>query len=135
MELLENPVARQYLCCSDNLPSAPQGGTIFKAVRSTKALRRIVQDTPAAESEEELKSLLMRVKGESERAGLKVNTQKTEIMASVPITPWQINGETMETVTYFIFLGTKITADGDYCCDIKIYLLLGRKAMTNLDSI
>ena len=72
---------------------------------------------------------------ESKNVGLKFNIQKTKIMASGPITSWQINGETMETVTYFIFLGTKITADGDYCCEIKIYLLLGRKAMTNLDSI
>ena len=88
-----------------------------------------------AESEEELKSVLMKVKEESEKVAVKLNMQKTKIMASGPITPWQINGETMETVTYFIFLGTKITADGDYCCEIKIYLLLGRKAMTNLDSI
>ena len=88
-----------------------------------------------AESEEELKSVLMKVKEESEKVAVKLNMQKTKIMASGPITPWQINGETMETVTYFIFLGTKITADGDYCCEIKIYLLLGRKAMTNLGSI
>ena len=81
-----------------------------------------------AESEEELKSLLMKVKQESEKAGLKLNIQKTKIMASFPITSWQIDGETMETVTYFIFLGSKITTDGDYGHQIKIHLLLGRKA-------
>ena len=88
-----------------------------------------------AESEEELKSLLMKVKEESEKAGLKLNIQKTKIMASGPITSWQINGETMETVTDFIFLGSKITADGDCSHEIKRRLLLGRKTMTNLDSI
>ena len=88
-----------------------------------------------AESEEELKSVLMKVKEESEKVAVKLNMQKTKIMASGPITPWQINGETMETVTYFIFLGTKITADGDCSHEIKRHLLLGRKAMTNLDSI
>ena len=88
-----------------------------------------------AESKEELKTLLMKVKEESEKAGLKLNIQKTKIMASSPITPWQIDGETMETVTDFIFLGSKITADGDCSFDIKRCLLLGRKAMTNLDSI
>ena len=88
-----------------------------------------------AESEEELKSLLMRVKEETEKAGLKFNIQKTKIMASGPITSWQIDGETMETVKDFIFLGSKITADGDCSCEIKRCLLLGRKAMTNLDSI
>ena len=88
-----------------------------------------------AESEEELKSLLMRVKEESEKAGLKLNIQKTKIMAPGPITSWQIDGETMETVTDFIFLGSKINGDGDCSHEIKTYLLLGRKAMTNLDSI
>ena len=88
-----------------------------------------------AESEEELKSLLMKVKEESEKAGLKLNIQKTKIMASGPITSWQIDGETMETVTDFIFLGSKITADGDCSHEIKRRLLLGREAMTNLDSI
>ena len=88
-----------------------------------------------AESEEELKSLLMKVKEKSEKAGLRLNTQKTKIMASSSITSWQIDGETMETVTGFIFRGSKITADGDYTHDIKRRLLLGRKAMTNLDSI
>ena len=88
-----------------------------------------------AESEEELKSLLMKVKDESEEVGLKLNIQKTKIMASSPITSWQIDGETMETVRDFIFLGSKITADGDCSHEIKRRLLLGRKAMTNLGRI
>ena len=88
-----------------------------------------------AESEEELKSLLMKVKEESEKDGLKLNIQKTKIMASGPITPWQIDGETMEAMTYFIFLGSKITADSDFSHEIKRCLFLGRKAMTDLDSI
>ena len=88
-----------------------------------------------AESEEEFKSLLMKVKEESEKAGLKLNIQKTKIMASSSITSWQIDGETMDTVRDFIFLGSKIPADGDCSHEIKRHLLLGRKAMTNLDSI
>ena len=88
-----------------------------------------------AESEEELNRLLMRVKKESEKAGLKLNIHKTKIMASSPITSWQIDGETVETVTDFIFLGSKVTVDGDCSHEIKRHLLLGRKAMTNLDSI
>jgi len=88
-----------------------------------------------AESEEELMSLLMKGKEESEKVGLKFNIQKTKIMASGPITSWQIDGETMETVRDFIFLGSKITADGDCSHEIKRPLLLGTKAMTNLDSI
>ena len=88
-----------------------------------------------AESEEELKSLLMKVKEESENVGLKFNIQKTKIMASGPITSWQIDGETVETVSDFIFLGSKITADGDCSHETKRCLLLGRKAVTNLDSI
>ena len=88
-----------------------------------------------AESEEELKSLLMKVKEESEKVGLKLNIQKTKTMAPGPITSWQKDGETMETVRNFIFLGSKITADGDCSHEIKRRLLLGRKAMTNLDSI
>ena len=88
-----------------------------------------------AESEEELKSFLMKVKEESEKVGLKLNTQKTKIMTSGPIISWQIDGETMETVSDFIFFGSKITADGDCSYEIKRRLLLGRKAMTNLDSI
>ena len=88
-----------------------------------------------AESEEELKSLLVKVKEESEKVGLKLNIQKTKIMASGPITSWQIDGVTMETVTDFIYLGPKITEDGDCSHEIKRLLLLGRKAMTNLDNI
>ena len=91
--------------------------------------------TLVAENKEKLKSLLMKVKEESEKAGLKLNIQKTKIMASGPITSWQIDGETMETVTYFILGGSKITADGDCSHDIKRHLLFGKKAMTNLDSI
>ena len=88
-----------------------------------------------AESEEELKSLWMKVKEESEKAGLKLNIQKTKIMAPDPITSWQIDGETMEIVTDFISLGSKITADSDCSHEIKRHLILGRKAMTNLDSL
>ena len=88
-----------------------------------------------AESKEELKSLLMNVKEESEKAGLKLNIQKSMIMASGPITSWQIDGETVETVSDFIFLGSKLTADGDCSHEIKRRLLLGRKVMTNLDNI
>ena len=88
-----------------------------------------------AESEEELKSLLMKVKAESEKVGLKLNIQKTKIMPSGPITSWEIDGETVETVSDFIFLGSKITTDGDCSHEIKRRLLLGRKVMTNLDSI
>ena len=88
-----------------------------------------------AESEEELKSLLIKVKKESEKAGLKLNIPKTKIMASGPITSWEIDGETVEIVADFIFLGSKITADGDCSHEIKRYLLLGRKVLTNIDSI
>ena len=88
-----------------------------------------------AESEEELKSLLMKVKEESEKVGLKLSVQKTKIMASGPITSWEIDGETVETLTGFILGGSKITADGDFNHEIKKHLLLGRKVMTNLDSI
>ena len=88
-----------------------------------------------AESEEELKSLLMKVRAESGKVGLKLNIQKTKIMASSPISSWQIDGETMKTVADFIFLGSKITADGNCSHEIKRRLLLGRKVMTNLDSI
>ena len=90
---------------------------------------------PLVESEEELKSLLMKVKEESEKVGLKLNIQKTKIMASGPITSWEIDGETVETVSDFVLLGSKITADGDCSLEIKRHLLLGRKVMTNLDSI
>ena len=103
--------------------------------RNINNLRYADDTTLMAESEEELKTLLMKVKEENEKTGLKLNIQKTKIMASGPITSWQIDGETMETVTDFIVLGSKITADGDYRHEIKRSLLLGRKAMTNLDSI
>ena len=98
-------------------------------------LRYADDTTLMAESEEELKSLLMKVKVENEKVGLKLNIQKTKIMTSGPITSWQINGETMETVTDYIFLASKITAHRDCSHEIKRCLLLGRKAMTNLDSI
>ena len=103
------------------------------ARRNSNNLRYADDTTLMAESEEELKSLLM--KEESENAGLKLNIQKTKIMASGPITSWQVDGETMETVTDFILWGSKIPADGDCSHEIKRHLLLGRKAMTNLDSI
>ena len=105
------------------------------AGRNIKNLRYADDTTLMAESEKDLKGLLMKVKEESEKVGLKLNIQKTKITASGPITSWQIVGETMETVTNFIFLGSKITADGDCSHKIKRCLLLGRKAMTNLDSI
>ena len=105
------------------------------AGRNINNLRYADDTTVVAESEEELKSLLMKVKEESEKVGLKLNIQKMKIMAAGPITSWQIDGETMETVVDFIFLGSKITADGDCSHEIKRPLLLGRKVMTNLDSI
>ena len=105
------------------------------ARRNINNLRYVDDTTLMAESEEELKSLLMKVKEESKQAGLKLNIQKTKIMESGPIISWQIDGETMKTVTDFIFLGSEITADGDCSHEIKRHLLLGRKAMVNLDSI
>ena len=105
------------------------------AGRNSNNLRYADNTTIKAESEEELKSILMKVKEESEKVGLKLNIQKTKIIASSPITSWQIDGETVETVSDFIFLGSKITADGDCSHEIKRRLLLGRKVMTNLDSI
>ena len=105
------------------------------AGRNLSNLRYADDTTLMAESEEELKSILMKVKEESEKVGLKLNIQKTKIMASGPITSWEIDGETMETVSDFIFLGSKITADGDCSHEIKRCLLLGRKVMTNLDRI
>jgi len=105
------------------------------AGRNINNLRYADDTTLMAEIEEELKSLLMKVKEESEKFGLKLNIQKTEIMASSPITSWQIDGEIVETVSDFIFLGSRITADGDCNHEIKWHLLLGRKVMTNLDSI
>ena len=105
------------------------------AGRNINNLRYADDTTLMAESEEELKSLLMNVKKESEKVGLKLNIQKTKIMASGPITPWEIDGETVQTVPDFILGGSKITADGDYSHEIKRRLLLGRKVMSNLDSI
>ena len=105
------------------------------AGRNISNLRYADDTTLMAESKEELKSLLLKMKEESEKAGLKLNIQKTKIMASGPITSWQIDGETMETVTDFISLGSKITADSDFSHEIKKHLLLGRKAITNLDNI
>ena len=105
------------------------------AGKNINNLRYADNTTLMAESEEELKSLLMKVKEESEKVGLKLNIQKTKVMASSPITSWQIDRKTMETVTDFIFGGSKITAYGDCSHEIKRHLLLGRKAMTNLDSI
>ena len=105
------------------------------AGRNINNLRYADDTTLTVESEEELKSLLMKAKEESEKAGLKLKFQKTKVMASGPITSWQIDGETMETVSDFIFLGSKLTADGDHSHEIKRHLLLGGKAMTNLDSV
>ena len=105
------------------------------AGRNINNLRYADDTTLMAESQEELKSIFVKVKEESEKVGLKVNIQKTKIMASHPITSWRIDGETMETVTDFIFLDPKITADGDCSHEIKRCLLLGRRAMTNLNSI
>ena len=105
------------------------------ARRNINNTRYAYDSTFMAESKEELKSLLMKLKEESKKAGLKLNIQKIKIRASGPITSWQIDGETMETVTDFIFLGSKITADGDCSHEIKRGMLLGRKAMTNLDSL
>ena len=105
------------------------------ARRNINNLRYTDDTTLMAESEEELKSLLMKVKEESEKVGLKLNIQKTKIVASGPITSWEIDGETVKTVSHFILRGSKITADGDCTHEIKRHLLLGRKVMTNLDSI
>ena len=105
------------------------------AGRNINNLRYADDTTLMAESEEELKSLLMKVKEENEKVGLKLNIQKTKIMASGPITSWEIDGETVETMSDFIFGGSKITADGDCSYEIKRCLLFGRKVMTNLDSI
>ena len=105
------------------------------ARRNINNLRYADDTTLMAESEEELKNFLMKVREESEKVGLKFNIQKTKIMASGPVTSWQIDGETVETVTDFIFLSSKITTDGDFSHEINRRLLLGRKVMTNLDSI
>ena len=111
-----------------------QAGIKF-AGRNINNLRYADDTTLMAESEEELKSLLMKVKGKNEKVGLKLNIQKTKVMASGPIISWEIDGETMETVTVFIFLGSKIIADGDCSHEIQRCLLLGRKVTTNLGSI
>ena len=116
-----------------NLEEAQAGIKIAR--RNINNLRYADDTTLMAESEEELKSLLMKVKMESEKLGLKLNIQKTKIMASGPTTSWEIDGETVETVSDFIFLGSKITADGDCSHEIKRRLLVGRRVMTNLDSI
>ena len=118
---------------NSRLDEAPAG--IKTGVRNINSLRNADNTTLMAESEEELKSFLMKMKEESKKAGFKLSIQKMKIMASSPITSWQIDGETMETVTDIIFLGSKITADGDCSHEIKRCLLLGRKAMTNIDSI
>ena len=123
----------EYIMRNAGLEEAQAGIKIAK--RNINNLRCADDTTLMAESEEELKSLLMKVKEESKKVGLKLNIQKTKIMASSPITSWQIYGETMKIVTDFIFGGSKITADGDCNHEIKRHLLLGRKAMTNLDSI
>ena len=121
----------EYIMQNDGLDEAQTGTKI--AGRNINNLRYADDSTLMTESEEELKSLLMKVKEESEDTGLKLNIQKMKIMASSPITTWQIGGETMETVADFIFLGSKITANGDCSHEIKRCLLLGRKAMTDLD--
>ena len=118
---------------NSGLDEAKAGIKIAK--RSINHLRYADDTTLMAESEEELKCLLMKVKEESEKVGLKLNIQKTKIMASGPITSWEIDGETVETAADFIFLGSKITADGDCSHEIKRCLLIRRKVMTNLDSI
>ena len=123
----------EYITRNAGLDEAQAGIKI--AGRNINHLRYADDTTLMEESEEELKSLLMKVKVESEKVGLKLNIQKTKIMASGPLTSWEIDGETVETVSDFIFLGSKITADGDCNHKIKTHLLLGRKAMTNLDSI
>ena len=124
----------EYIMRNAGLEGAQAGIKIAR--RNINHLRYADDIILMAESEKKkLKSLLMKVKEESEKVGLKLNIRKTKIMASVPITPWQIGGETVETVADFIFLGSKITADGDFSHEIKTHLLLGRKVMTNLDSI
>ena len=123
----------EYIMRNAGLEEAQAGIKIAR--RNTNNLRYTDDTTLMAESEEELKSLLMKVKEESEKVGLKLNIKKTKIMTSGPITSWQIDGETVETVSDFIFLGSKITADGDCSHEVKRCLLLGRKVMTNLDSV
>ena len=123
----------EYIVQNNRLDEAQAGIKI--AGRNINNLRYADDTTFTAESKEELKSLLMKIKEESEKAGLKINIQKTKIMASGPITSWQIDGQTMETMTGFVLGGSKITADGDCSHEIKRCLLLGRRVMINLDSI
>ena len=123
----------EYIVRNPGLEEAQAGIKIARV--NINNLRYADDTTLMAESEEELKSLLIKVKEESEKVGLKLNIQKIKIIASGPITSWQIVGETMETVRDFIFGGSKITADGDFSHEMKRLLLLGRKVMTNLDSI
>ena len=123
----------EYIMRNAGLEEAQAGIKIARG--DINNLRYADDTTLMVESEEELKSLLMKVKEESEKVGLKLNTQKTKVMASGPITSWRIDGETLETVADFIFLGSKITVDGDCSHEIKRCLLLGRKVMTNLDSV
>ena len=123
----------EYIMQNASLDEAQAGIKIAR--RNINNLRYADDTTLMAEGKEELKSLLMKVKEESETVGLKLNIQKTKIMASGPISSWQIDGKTMETVIDFIFLGSKITADGNCSQEIKRHLLLGRKAMTNQDSM
>ena len=123
----------EYIMRNAGMNEAQDGSKIAR--RNISNLRYVDDTTLMTESKEELKNHLMKVKEESKNAGLKLNIQKTKIMASIPITSWQIDGEKMEIVTDFIFLGSKITADGDCSHETKRHLSLGRKAMTNLDSI
>ena len=123
----------EYIKRNTGLEESQAGIKIAR--KNINHLRYADDTTLMAESEEELKSLLMKVKEESGKVGLKLLIQKTKIMASSPITSWQIDGETVETVTYFIFMGSKITAGGECSHEIKGHLLLGRKVMTNLESI
>ena len=123
----------EYIIRNAELYEAQAGSKIQGEI--SRNLRYVNETTLMAESEKELKSLLMKVKEESEKIGLKLSIQKMKIMASSPITSWQIDGKIMETVTDIIFLDSKITADGDYSHEIKRYLLLGRKAITDLDSL
>ena len=126
-------LSAEYIMRNTGLEDAQAGIKIAR--RNINNLRYAEDTTLMAESEEELKSFLMKVKEVSEKVGLKLNIQKTKFMASGPITSWQIDGESVETVSDFIFLGSKISADGDCSHEIKRHLLLGRKVMTNLDSI
>ena len=128
-----HPLYAEYIMRNAGLEEAQAG--IKVAGININNLRYADDTTLMAESEEDLKSLLMKVREESEKVGLKLNIQKMKIMASSPITSWQIDGETVETVSDFIFLGSRITSDGDCSHEIKRRLLLGRKVMTNLDSI